>query len=85
MVTHSQGHSWSLVCTFRHDNYTQILTKGESEKVRQKNRVGNVVGVGTHSRELPGKQTRKPLVINAEYRRQHKLDSQLNAKRNGGK
>lgn len=46
MVTHSQGHSWSLVCTFRHDNYTQILTKGESEKVRQKNRVGNVVGVG---------------------------------------
>lgn len=46
MVTHSQGHSWSLVYTFRHDNYTQILTKGESEKVRQKNRVGNVVGVG---------------------------------------
>lgn len=61
MVTHSQGHSWSLVCTFRHDNYTQILTKGESEKVRQKNRVGNVVGVGTHSRELPGKQTRKAI------------------------
>lgn len=83
MVTHSQGHSWSLVCTFRHDNYTQILTKGESEAKKQSRKCG---GSGEHTvGNYQVNRLEKPLVINAEYRRQHKLDSQLNAKRNGGK